>query len=149
MDMSIPSQHRTPLFAQWVSGYFQHGDLTTRDSNVISVVPSTSRLPSIWTFTTEEKEDMIEAGPSQELAVAFSTEQQANMIHRQVCFEVNELLPKMKHVFVTGDATVAEVIQSWWCMEEECQQHGAENIQFVVVPGANHFVSFPLLEIRR
>ncbi|KAF5311563.1 hypothetical protein D9758_019092 [Tetrapyrgos nigripes] len=52
---TIPEELQLPSFTQWVTGYFNHGDLSTRDPNVIShILPATSPILSIYNMTEKQ-----------------------------------------------------------------------------------------------
>ena len=60
IDEKIPSEDRAEKFCHWVSGYFQHGDIRTRNPDVLSwVEPSTIRPANIHNMTTDEKKEIL------------------------------------------------------------------------------------------
>lgn len=129
----------------WLTSYFQHGDLSTRDTNIVEyIVPSITRTPTIWNWTSEEQAEIIITRGPEEFPAMLATVEQSNAIYRKVCFGSKELLPKLKNSLVVGDATLSYCICAWWSMEADCEKLGADAINFIVVPGVNHFVCLVL-----
>ncbi|KAI0368496.1 hypothetical protein BV20DRAFT_969126 [Pilatotrama ljubarskyi] len=145
LDNSIPAEDRGPLSTQWITSYFKHGDLSTRDLNALTyVVPATFRAPSIFSMTDEQISKIIyepAASGSEMLFMVFCAAQiSAN--YKKACFDrsVRRSLPKMKVAAFTGDATLWCSLPAYWVMEEDDKTHGGGLINLKMIHGINHFV---------
>lgn len=139
------------MFTQWVTSYFQHGDLSTGDTDVLSfIVPSIHRAPSIYNMSAAEIAEIVDEGVP-EVSSLFTLQAQELANYRKACFDKNirEKLPKMKITMFTGDATSSFSIAAYWQMQEDDKAHGGGLIHFRLISGANHFVCILLTYITR
>lgn len=95
MDTTIPAEKHAAMFTTWITSYFDHGDLSTRDVNYI--VPSTFRRPTIYDMTAEEITEVVDQGPV-ELPGMFMSMAQANAVYRKACYsaDIKSLAPSLK-----------------------------------------------------
>lgn len=144
LDNSIPAHTRFPMFAQWVTSYFEHGDLSKRDPNVISyVLPSIIRVPSIFTMSKSQYDSIVDSSNNPVLDAYFvgmNTSLEANF--RKATFDKNvrKLLPNMKTWFFTGDLAASFGVHALLVLQDENDNAGGGHINFKVAPGINHFV---------
>ncbi|KAF5318329.1 hypothetical protein D9758_018292 [Tetrapyrgos nigripes] len=141
---TIPEELRLPFFAQWVTGYFNHGDLSTRDPNVVShVVPATSPIPSIYNMTQEEiaraTNDPI--GALDVAQLVFLAPHLAGAF-RKAFFDkkIKQILPYMKISAFCGEQTGGYGPSTLWDIEDEDKEHGGGHVKTRLVPKANHFI---------
>lgn len=146
IDQSIPEELRGPFFAQWITSYFKHGDLSPRSLDVLSyVVPATSRVPSIFSMSEEQQAKIVYMPPgfgSDMLFMVFSATQ-IHTSYKRACFDagVRARLLRMKICAITGDATCVFSLPAYWAMQDDDKARGGGFIDFKMVQGANHFVS--------
>ncbi|KAK7055262.1 hypothetical protein R3P38DRAFT_2846065, partial [Favolaschia claudopus] len=140
IDKSIPEEKHALMFTSWISGYFDHGDLSTRDLKVLNYhVPSPYRRPSIYDMTKEEVDSMVDMRVV-EIPAMFMSMAQANAAYKKALFdkEIKTLVPSLKTTYITGDATASYSIAALWSIEDDNKAEGG-NVKTVVVPGVNHF----------
>ncbi|KAJ7590035.1 hypothetical protein C8J56DRAFT_936707 [Mycena floridula] len=137
IDSTIPTEKRTALFAVWVSSYFDHGDLATRDRKVLSyIVPSPLLRPSIYDMNAEEISDMIDEEAVAVVAAGFvMSTPEMPAIYRKACFET----PGVTTTCLAGTKTYSSVISAIWAIEDDNLQHGG-SVRIIFIPGANHFL---------
>ncbi|KAF8649634.1 hypothetical protein AX16_005722 [Volvariella volvacea WC 439] len=146
-DTSIPPETQVPYFVQWITSYFKHGDITKRDTSLISfVVPDPSRTPSIFGMTSSEMskvvyEDSVNLGEGLYL---FFLGPQFLANYQKACYDkaIRSLLGRMQIWMVTGDATASFSIASLWSIEDDELARGSRGsfIKYKILNGANHFV---------
>ncbi|TFY61620.1 hypothetical protein EVJ58_g4398 [Rhodofomes roseus] len=143
MDTSMPPELHTPFWAQWITSYFDHGDPSSRDPEVLSyIVPSFSRRPTIYDMTAEELEQMLDQSVA-EMPGMFCSTAQALVNTRKACFDNTNraLLPHMKVSHIVGSCSASFAIPGRWSLEDDDQANGGGRINFVMISGVNHFVS--------
>ena len=141
----MPVEARTPFFSHWITSYFKHGDLTTRDPKAISyVVPTTSRAPTIYSMSGAELARTIyepSAFGSDMAFMIFCAPQIAATYHKAVFDKaVRALMPKMKVVVFSGDETASFSIPSQWAIEDDDKAAGGGFVSVKWVAGFNHLV---------
>lgn len=142
MDGSIPEDWQTPFYTRWITSYFDHGELASRNVHVLSyIVPGTTRAPSIYNTSVEELSEMIDEGP-QELAGMFTTQAQANAIYRKSLLHegVRATMPRLKVSLLTGDATCSFSLNALWSIHDDDEKNGGGFVRFSIIPGVNHFM---------
>ncbi|KAI0828547.1 hypothetical protein BC628DRAFT_1533941 [Trametes gibbosa] len=145
IDTTVPAELRDPFFTQWITSYFTHGDLSTRSLDVLSyVIPSTSRVPSIFNMSAEQISSTIhygQAATSDMLFMVYSAAQ-ANANYKKACFDANvrQLLPRMKISVLMGEKTCSFSVIGSWAIEDDDKARGGGFINFRLVPGANHLM---------
>ncbi|OSD07671.1 hypothetical protein PYCCODRAFT_1448944 [Trametes coccinea BRFM310] len=146
IDTTIPAEFRGPLHSQWVSSYFKHGDLSTRDFRVISwVLPVTSRAPTIFNIP-EERLKVIDYAPpaaGSDLLMMLHLNNQMNASYKKACFDqdIRQLLPAMKITAFAGDSANSLTYPAYWAMEDDNKAYGGGMINFKgYIKGINHFV---------
>lgn len=145
VDVSIPIDDKLPFFVQWITSYFDHGDLSTRDFDSISyIVPSLRRAPTIYTMTEEERARIVQVAAALKFDRPFlvNCEPQMNATYNNVCYgkKIKELLPSMKIWMLSGTSTASFSLLTFWMTEDDNQSHGGGHIDFKRIHGANHFV---------
>ncbi|KAJ7599186.1 hypothetical protein C8J56DRAFT_1093544 [Mycena floridula] len=137
-DTTVPENKRVAMFTSWVTSYFDHPDLSSRDIKQIEyIVPSPSRRPSIYDMTKDELDQILEEAPVPEAAVMFMTAAQANLIYRKACF-TQTAIPHLRRTFIAGSRTASFALAAMWLTEDDNKALGG-NLEFVLIPGANHF----------
>lgn len=151
IDQTIPEGLRDPFFRQWITSYFEHGDLSTKDLDVISyVLPTTSRVPSIFSMSEEQQGKIMYSPPALTsdmlLMVHFSTA--TNASYKKAFFDkrVRQLLPALKVSMFMGDATCSFSIPAFWAAEDDDKAHGGNNADYKIVKDINHFVYFAVVD---
>ncbi|KAJ7596358.1 hypothetical protein C8J56DRAFT_774237 [Mycena floridula] len=140
IDTSIPEETRSPMFTRWITSYFDHGDLSTRDWNSLTyVLPSNSRRPTIFAMSSQEIVEMIE-DTVDEIPGLVMSQPQSNAIYHKACYsdEVKVLMPHLKTTVLVGDVTCSSALTGLWSVQDDNKAAGG-NIKFQLVHGANHF----------
>jgi hypothetical protein len=146
VDTSIPEELRIPMFAHWVTGYFQHENLPARSLEDLSyVLPITDRVPSIFKMSVEEKNmnvyDGKEANIDMPLMIFFIPQQLSGFQTAIFNNPLRNLLRYMKVLLLIGESSPSFAPAGLWAAEEQDQLHGGGFIIGKTVPGGNHFVS--------
>ncbi|KAJ7139247.1 hypothetical protein C8R44DRAFT_764116 [Mycena epipterygia] len=140
MDASVPPEMHTRLGTQWLTSYFEHGDLSAKGVDAIEyIVPSCRRRPTIYDFSSPDFAEVIDESVV-ELPGMFMSMPQANAVYRQACYaaDLKTLAPRLKKTLIVGDATVSFCITGLLSIRADNEAAGGD-IQFASVAGANHF----------
>ena len=145
LDQTMPEDTRFPFFNQWITSYFNHGDLTTRDVDVLSyVVPAFKRAPTLFGFDEDEVARMTYAPPAigSDMTFMVSCGTVINASYKKACFDkaIRGLIPYMKITELCGTATPPFGIPAFWAMQDDDKANGGGFINFRLVPNINHFV---------
>ena len=146
MDESIPLQHRRRMGTIWITSYFDHGDLTSRDPSVLSyIVPSITRAPTIYNMSPEEFSTIVDETVSELEVMAFCGKQ-SNDNYLKVCFDKATRLavPHLSIHALCGTKGPSFSPAAFWDMQNDDNTRGGGHINFKVIPGTNHFVSVPM-----
>ncbi|KAK7060435.1 hypothetical protein VNI00_001200 [Paramarasmius palmivorus] len=144
IDTSIPENTRLPVFKSWITSFFNHGDLSTRNVDVLEyVVPSTIQTPVIFDMTQSEQDSFIDPSNEDTFETPFvlNSLPQLNAVYKKAYFDKanKERFPRLKTTFITGDHTASFSIAALWVTEDDNKANGGD-ANFVVVPGGNHFL---------
>lgn len=146
-DTNIPEKDRIPMVAQWITAYFDHGDLTKCDLNALEyVVPATDKCPSI--FNNSAGADMRDLQCYSEDACSdiplFAFSEQFKAVYRKAMGgeEVMRLFPNLEIAFLVGDRSPSFAWVGHWSVQDDQKEIGSKKvIHYKVIPGANHVVS--------
>ena len=140
----IPEEARGFAFAKWVSSYYKHGDLSSRDfSQLNQREGDPSKKPTTDTIPLEELLTMIDFGPSANCETTLIDSQQFLSIYikqtTKALFDpqIREEWGEHPVWCVYCEASIWNVHYTAWKLEEKVE---ASEINFKVIPGANHFV---------
>lgn len=154
-DDDLLPEARGPAFAKWVSSYYIHGDLSTRDLDELNYrTGDPSRKPSIENMTTEELYAITDfaAGNKGETIIIEPPFQKVltKMRHKALFdLEVRSAWGGAKVWHLYGLSSTWNIFLSVWTLEKEDKEfqhiHNVQPyINFKTTEGANHFVSiFP------
>ena len=153
IEDTIPAEDKIPAFANWITSYFEHGNLSTRDLNVLStVVPSNKRVPVIYEFNDEETTEIItEIGTTMDLALlAESFVPLFQQQYRKAVFNATTraFWKDMEVVAVTGNSTSNLSIAAFWTFQMDTEAQGGTLVQFKLLPGPNHLVSSKICHLK-
>ncbi|TBU28071.1 hypothetical protein BD309DRAFT_1022138 [Dichomitus squalens] len=143
VDQSMPAEARTAFFSHWITSYFKHGDLSSRDPKAISyVVPATSRAPTIYSLTEEEvKHSIYEPSAfGSDMAFMIFSALQIAATYKKAVFDrdLRALVPNLKVTVFSGDATASFSIPSQWEVEDDDKAAGGGFVTVKWIPGFNH-----------
>lgn len=145
---NVPPELKFPMFAQWVTGYFDHGDaLSARDLSGLSyILPSSSKPGTIYNLTKEEYACTVLTGQeiAAEVPYMFGFQSQLYAAYQRALFDplVGGLFPGMVRTCVAGNKAPAFGIAAMWAIQDETEKRGVSaSIRFEMVEGINHFVS--------
>lgn len=145
IDTSIPMHLRLPFFVNWITSYWDHDDIDSRDlKNLSIIVPSPNLRPSIYNMSAEQRKLIIDDSVLVDQLYFAHCSPQARADFQKACYDptIKALLPNMKIVWVSGDKTTASIITTYYSLLEEEEKRGGGTIDFKTIPGGNHFVSF-------
>ncbi|CCM05002.1 uncharacterized protein FIBRA_07201 [Fibroporia radiculosa] len=144
VDTSIPPETRDPMFIQWVTTYFAHGDLSKRDlANISFVIPSTTKIPSIFTMTAEEKAQIVSPSCNSDMIFMLYLNQLFRPSYRKALFdrEWRRRVPNMKVWIIAGDCAPPVSIPAVWDLETEDAAEGGGSLNTRWIKGGSHLVS--------
>lgn len=148
-EQSIPQEHRFLAFAQWITSYFDHGDLGSRDLDVLSYwIPSSSRAPTVFNIPPAflDAHLRLDADAFFDMYFIRGMQEQMKASHRAAFFDdaTRKLFGRMKVWLLTGDRAPAWGPAGMWALQDEEKELKKEgSIVFKVIPGGNHFVRLP------
>lgn len=134
-------------FAQWIASYFDHGDLSKRDPDVLEYIsPSLTRRSSISNMSLDQISDIVETDAGYPVDLSFIIPSQALLeaVYTKVNFDkaLKKQIPHLRNTFIAGDLAASFSLAALWALQEDDEKNGGGNIKFIVVPNANHFVSW-------
>jgi len=144
-DGTIPPAERGAAFVKWVSSYFTHGDLSTRDPDILNYRnPSSSREPSVSNMSPEEFNSMVDFAPGERSDSFLSSSFYDDFAQQtqKALFDptTRALWPNLDVWHVHGDAPSWNPIYAAWEIERQAKAFGEQTVKFSVIKGANHFV---------
>ncbi|KAI0644105.1 hypothetical protein C8Q79DRAFT_1002086 [Trametes meyenii] len=144
LDTSIPASTQGPALVQWLTAYFQHGNLSTRDPGVLSLVlPSITRPPTVFNMTPSQLEGMTNLAPvaGSDGLLILNCAPQLEASYRAALFDttVRAALPNMRASLIVGDASVQFGIVGFWAVQADDEAAGGGFVQFHLIHGLNHF----------
>ncbi|KAI0317447.1 kinase-like domain-containing protein [Amylostereum chailletii] len=107
-DPSIPDNMKAPMISSWLTSYFDHGDLSTRNRDDLSyIVPSTLRVPTIYHMSSNEIASIVDhdGGALDGRILRAASPHALNLYHR-ACFdaEARAMVPNMRIRLSGGNA---------------------------------------------
>lgn len=143
-DNNIPAEDRYPLWRQWMTSYFEHGDLSERNIDLLSyVVPSTVRVPTIFNMSKAQFNDIVYGDiVAEEMGVLFNFAPQLKANYRKALFDrtTSILFPHLKISYLAGEFSVSWALVSMWSVQDDDAELGSSLIDFKLIHSANHFV---------
>ena len=140
----IPEEERGAFFLKWVSSYYKHGDLSSRDfSQLKQLEGDTSRKPTTETISPEELQTIVDFGPSAKYEASFLGSQSfLSIFHKQSTkalfdSEIREAWGQHPVSCVYCEDNIWVVHYAAWNLEKEVK---SSEVNFITIPGANHFV---------
>ena len=140
----IPKEARAAAFAKWVSGYYKHGDLSSRDfSQLNQHEGDPSKKPTTDTIPLEELLSITDSRPAvtcetflidSEHFLSAYTKQTTKALFDP---EIREDWGEHPVWFVYCEASLWNVHYTAWNLEKKVK---ASEINFKLISGANHFV---------
>ncbi|KAG6825948.1 hypothetical protein H0H92_001758, partial [Tricholoma furcatifolium] len=144
LDTYIPEHLRLAAFAQWSTGYFDHGDLKKRDPGALSwVLPAPHQVPTV--FLPRIKRTLC-AADSMGLVISLTYMihfvGQSKAAYRKVINdpETFKLFPNLKPVLLVGGCSGAFAIARLWAVEDDQKEMGSSSSSLTIrfVQGINH-----------
>ncbi|KAF7424175.1 hypothetical protein PC9H_009478 [Pleurotus ostreatus] len=142
-DMSIPADKRGLSFVAWITSYFQHGDLSTRNLDVIEyVVPAFSHTPSIWNMTLSDISEMVdEPGLNVDMGLlGFIATNGASYKSATFDKSIKSRFTHLQFWLLIGDLTSSFGLAALWSIQDDDKANGGDNVHYKVISGANHFM---------
>ncbi|KAL0566566.1 hypothetical protein V5O48_015442 [Marasmius crinis-equi] len=139
----IQELSRVPYNQLWLTSYFDHGDLSTRNLDVLEyMVPSADRAPSMYNMSKKEKAEFIEASSETngfELAILAGCFPQLNAIYKKALFgktQKQRFSGGLKTTFIVGDRTLSLVLAALWSVQDDDRENGGGNVKSMIIAGA-------------
>ena len=140
----VPKEARASAFAKWVSSYYIHGDLNSRDfSQLNQHEGDPSKKPTTDTIPLEELLTITDSGPGVKCETFLIESGHFLSIYIKQTMkalfdpQIREDWGEHPVWFVYGEASLWDVHYTAWNLEEKVK---ASEINFKLVSGANHFV---------
>ena len=144
VDDKVSPEEKLQKFSYWVSGYYKHGDISTQDPDVLSLVETSIHPATITNITADEQKEMICVGNESEYEMPYmvSSQQQFAYAYREAFIgdNVRTLFPGFKATFLAGELSPPFAIGSYWMLGNDIKKTG-KSFGLVLVPDSNHFVS--------
>jgi len=144
-DTTIPADLRLAAFGQWVTAYFDHPNITSRDLDSLSwVLTSTNRTPTIYGIPADQLKAMLRLGDdaATDRPVLFFFANQLLAAYRKAFYdaETSALFPHMKRSVLCGTNTAAFGLAGLWAVENDQAVNGpTTEVTYKMINGANHF----------
>ncbi|KAI0325572.1 hypothetical protein GY45DRAFT_1330121 [Cubamyces sp. BRFM 1775] len=147
IDTTIPEKERGSATVLWLSAYFEHGDLSSRDPEILTYcVPSFSRAPTLFNMSEDEQKRVVSlgVGDKSDALFMFFSEAQIQATYRKACFDkdVRGKLPHVKITNIMAAQTISHGIPAFWAMQHDDEEHGGGFVNFKVLPKGNHFMQW-------
>lgn len=155
IDESLPPPERGRIFGEWVSGYYTHRSLTSRNYDDLELLkPDTVPAPTTTQMTLEEIIGMTSSlGAESDMRVQEIDPWILAEQTRRALFDegVAKAWPRVEVEHILCDRSAWVMIDGLWWLETLQAQAGGKGrkITFTRFPGANHFVSRQLHRRRR
>ena len=143
----IPEEERGTFFVKWVSSYYKHGDLSTRDfSQLQQLEGDPSRKPTADTMSLEELQSIMDFGPAVKYEMVFIDSKSFSSAFlkqtKKALFDpqIREAWGEHPVSFVYCEDSIWNVHYAAWNLEK-FEEFKASEINVRSIPRANHFVS--------
>ena len=143
-DQDIPEEDRYPVFAKWVSSYYKHGDFSSGDfSQLNQREGDPSKEPTTETIPLEELLTITDFGPGPKCETFLIESQQFSSVYMKQTTkalfnpQIREDWGEHPVWFVYCEASIWNVQHAAWNLKQMVK---SSEINFIPVPGANHFV---------
>jgi pimeloyl-ACP methyl ester carboxylesterase len=142
-DVTIPERYEIALFAEWVAGYFQHGDLSTRNADVLSFLPHGFNLrpPTVYSIARANRSSIMDLSDNSKLEIPY----QLNFIPQLLVQyeylytpEFKALFPNTKNFFIGCEQTASFGPITTWKIQDDDKAAGGGFIKAKLIPGINH-----------
>ncbi|KIK52981.1 hypothetical protein GYMLUDRAFT_49647 [Collybiopsis luxurians FD-317 M1] len=157
-DPNVPLHAQGPLFCNIVTGYFDYSKetLSARDVAAASstIVPSHSRIPTIYNFTQDEYDEIVNLTEDSKVDLSYSKVLQSQLrdLYLKACYDKklrfeNTGLRNLKTVWeVVGTRSYGMTWPTFWEIEKDDLKAGegekGKFVRFKILEGANHFVQW-------
>ncbi|KAJ7130777.1 hypothetical protein C8R43DRAFT_1089921 [Mycena crocata] len=145
VDNSIPAPLQLAAFGQWVTAYFDHQSIETRDLDSLSwVLTAPDQSPTLYGIPADKLGPMLRLGEdaTTDLPFLFFFANQLVKAYRKAFYDgaTAALFPKMKKSFLCGDRTAAFGVCGLWAVQDDQAIHGpSTKVTFKFMNGTNHF----------
>jgi hypothetical protein len=146
IDKTLSDRTDGLFFASWVTSYFDHGDLSTHDTDSLEYqAPSLTSVPTIYKLSSDELKATVD-GAAAKTEIGWIRGQRTPIVaaYNRACFdrETRARYPKMKVFALSCERTVGACIEAFWSLQRHDAAYGGGFINFESIPGANHFVRY-------
>ncbi|KAJ4478977.1 hypothetical protein J3R30DRAFT_3472677 [Lentinula aciculospora] len=150
-DPLIPASAGTSLFIHLITCYYEYDKETTSacdQAGVLSTVaPSPSRVPTLFTFTHEERKEIVTPLP-QDMHFSHVLQEPLRKWYLKSCFDEklrsSLALKNMTVWHVLGDSSYPFIWPAYWLVQEDdrkaCEGESGKFVKFKVMEGCNHFM---------
>ncbi|GAW03437.1 Esterase lipase thioesterase [Lentinula edodes] len=150
-DPLIPASARASLFIHLITCYYDYDKetISARDQAGIlsTVAPSPSRIPSMFTFTDEERTEIVTPLP-QDMHFSHVLQEPLREWYLKACFDEklrsSLALKNMTVWHVSGDRSYPFIWPAYWLVQEDDRKAGQGEsgrfVRFKLMEGCNHFM---------
>ncbi|KAJ7618527.1 hypothetical protein FB45DRAFT_931848 [Roridomyces roridus] len=144
-DPKIAPEDRGSAFVKWVSSYFVHGDLSTRNLNNLTYDNiDTLRPPTISTLKPDDLHSMVDFAPGERYDNIIGLDPFQDVVYKQTIkalfdSKVRQVWGRAAFWSVYGDAEPWNIIYGGWFLEDQAKAAGLE-IHSKIIQGCNHFL---------
>ncbi|KIK52380.1 hypothetical protein GYMLUDRAFT_88741 [Collybiopsis luxurians FD-317 M1] len=146
-DVNLPPEVRGVEFGKWITGYFNHGDLSKRNFEELNERNhDASRIRTFEDLPPEELMAIVDLAPGPKCDTPLCEPpfcKVENEVVTRALFnpEVRTAWARMKIWHMICDRSIWNVITCWWILEQKVKAAKASElaINFTTVEGANHF----------
>ncbi|KAJ3979448.1 hypothetical protein F5890DRAFT_1469413 [Lentinula detonsa] len=150
-DPLIPASARAPLFIHFITCYYDYDEeiISKCDQGGIlsRVAPSPSRVPTLFTFTDEERKEIITPLP-QDMHFSHVLQEPLRKWYLKACFDKklrsSLALKNMTVWHILGDSSYPFIWPAYWSVREDDRNAGegesGKFVKFKIMEGCNHFM---------
>lgn len=158
-DPSLSKEERAERFNEWVSAYYTHASLTSRDINDLQLFPgSNSPRGTVARMSKEELKEVTcpEAVERSDAAIRGTKPEFFAERVRLALYDdrTAQYLPKCRFDVIYCEKTGWAMVDSAWAFQklrEKADEEGIKGrpLKIYMMPNANHFVSIVLYNVQR
>jgi hypothetical protein len=144
-DEEIPQRESFTEFAIWVSSYFTHGDLSTRNvDNLEFKMPDSTKLSMAASLSLDKRNSLVDKSAAVRSDVTFLTALESPLFKQtnKALFdpETRAHWPNLGIWVVSCDSSPGTTIHAAWELEKLAALNKDMHLQFLMINDAHHIV---------
>lgn len=153
-NSELPPEQQLASFETWVSGYYSHPDVMSRDikglTQQLPVNVALGKPPTLSTMTPEDKMAVMDPAPVQGHEMFINSmphDVYLRGVNRMFEKHAGSVWPRCKVKMIWCEQTLGECVTGAWDLtdlyDEKAKKGEVTRVMITTsLPGANHFVSF-------